>query len=156
VTIAIRPSSGGGMCASFMISDYRKQEYFCTKGWTGQISLKSFKKNHRLAQRILPRGSAGERGPTGEIQLIFRPTGKAALTSRSRSHASLLPDQLRKFLAPEELRPAERGGVVFVVANVRIGPGIKQETGDVDRSVLDGHVKGGVIAVPHETLGVDG
>src|SRR5262249_59985108 len=64
-------------------------------------------------------------------------------------------DKFRKIRVPEEARPAENGGVEFVVADVMIGASIKQKSRDVYGAAFDGYVQRGVIAVPHEPLGID-
>src|SRR5215467_683791 len=68
---------------------------------------------------------------------------------------TLLADKFRKICAAEEGRPTENGGVEFVVADVGIGACIEQKSRDVYGAAFDGHVQRGVIAVPHEPLGID-
>lgn len=51
---------------------------------------------------------------------------------------------------------AQRSRLELVVTDIRIGAGIEQQPRHVDRAVLDGHVQGGVVAVPHRALGIDG
>ena len=55
VTIAIRPSSGGGTGASSMISDFRKSEYFCRRDWTGQIALIARENFSSMRKSVVPR-----------------------------------------------------------------------------------------------------
>ncbi len=57
VTIAKRPSCGGRTRAVCTISDFRKHEYFCAEGWTGQISL------NRLVKIVFRRGPICARIP---------------------------------------------------------------------------------------------
>src|SRR5262249_2300734 len=68
---------------------------------------------------------------------------------------TLLADKFRKICVPEEARPAQNGGVEFFVADVGVGASIKKKRRDVYGAAFDGHVQRGVIAVPHEPLGID-
>jgi hypothetical protein len=46
--------------------------------------------------------------------------------------------------------------MILVIADVRVGPGIEQETRDLVGTTLDRHVESRVIAVPHGPLSADG
>src|SRR5262245_23923318 len=75
----------------------------------------------------------------------------------SRSSVSTtLANGRHKLLAAKILRPAQCGGMVFIISNVGVGTGIEQKPRDFDGAVFDRHVKWRVIAVPHWPFGAHG